>query len=243
MAGGQQTLGNRPPTYDVQVEVVAIRRYPVKAMGGESLEAVELGPRGLVGDRWFAVVDEDGRLACGKDSRRFRRRDAVFEYAAHTERDQVLVTHGEDSWRVGDPALDEALSATMDARVAVLPEGETTHMDDSPVSVVGTASLRWCAQRYGGPPDPRRLRANLVVETEEPFLEEGWVGQELRIGGAVLRFTAATVRCRTIDVDQDGVAGPSPWLKPLGERDLELAVYAEVAGPGRIVLGDCFTRI
>lgn len=63
-------------------EVVNLRRYPVKSMGGEGLPRATLDHRGLVGDRWWAVEDEDGRFASGKDTRRFRRRDAVFAYAA-----------------------------------------------------------------------------------------------------------------------------------------------------------------
>ena len=38
-----------------------LRRYPVKAMAGESLESVVVDGRGLDGDRWFAVWDEDGQ--------------------------------------------------------------------------------------------------------------------------------------------------------------------------------------
>ena len=57
------------------LQVVALRRYPVKAMGGESLGLAQVDERGLVGDRWFAVVDADGRFATGKSSRRFRRHD------------------------------------------------------------------------------------------------------------------------------------------------------------------------
>ena len=39
-------------------EISEIRRYPVKSMGGERLDAVELAPRGLPGDRAWAVRDE-----------------------------------------------------------------------------------------------------------------------------------------------------------------------------------------
>jgi uncharacterized protein YcbX len=38
--------------------VKEIRRYPVKSMGGERLEEVEIGPQGLPGDRAWAVRDE-----------------------------------------------------------------------------------------------------------------------------------------------------------------------------------------
>ena len=85
------------------MNVVEIRRYPVKAMAGESLESVSVSvdPRGLVGDRRFAVLDDDGRMATGKDSRRFRRRDAVFDFRATSTTEGVRVEGHGGSWLVG----------------------------------------------------------------------------------------------------------------------------------------------
>jgi uncharacterized protein YcbX len=44
------------------MRVLELRRYPVKAMGGESLQSVRLDARGLEGDRWFAVETFHGTL-------------------------------------------------------------------------------------------------------------------------------------------------------------------------------------
>jgi len=50
--------------------VVALWRYPVKSMAGERLDAVEVTPRGLLGDRGYAVVDEAaGLVASAKNPR------------------------------------------------------------------------------------------------------------------------------------------------------------------------------
>ena len=38
--------------------ISALYRYPVKSMAGERLEATELGPKGVIGDRAWAVRDE-----------------------------------------------------------------------------------------------------------------------------------------------------------------------------------------
>src|SRR5690242_5898679 len=95
------------------VRVAEIRRYPVKAMGGESLEEAAVDLRGLAGDRWYAVVDGDGKLATGKSSRRFRRRDQVFEFGSRTTPDGVTVSGRGATWSVGDPGLDAALSDAM----------------------------------------------------------------------------------------------------------------------------------
>ena len=219
--------------------VLAIRRYPVKSMGGEPLASVVLDQRGLTGDRWWAVTDDEGHLASGKSSRRFRRRDGVFDYRAATSPEGVAVTGPRGTWAAGDPGLDVELAAVLGDGCRVAEESGTPHQDAGAVSLVGTASLAWCAERWGIDADPRRLRANLVVETTEPFVEETWVGREIEAGTARLRIVERVERCRMIDLAQDGVATPSRWLKRLSdERDLSLAVYADVTRPGTISVGD-----
>ena len=219
--------------------LVSIRRYPVKSMGGEALDLVPLDARGVAGDRWYAVVDADGRFASGKDTRRFRRRDGVFDHRAESGPDGVTVTGPGGSWLVGDPALDVALSTALGDEVRVRPEAGVPHQDAGSVSLVGTATLAWCADRWGLDADPRRLRVNLVVETEEPFEEEGWVGSQVVLGEARLQVVERIERCRTVDVAQDGSDARGRWLKPLAtDRDLCLAVYADVVEPGTVRLGD-----
>lgn len=224
----------------VHISVASLRRYPVKAMGGEALAAVEVDARGLAGDRWFAVEDREGHFASGKDTRRFRRRDAVFDYAARTEPDgRVVVVRDGRRWTVGDPQLDKRLSDEMGTAVAVTPEAAVPHQDAGSVSLVSTATLRWCAERWGGSPDPRRLRANIVLEADEPFAEEGWEHREVEVGTTLLRVVGRAPRCRMTDLPQDGVEPGAKWLTSLArERDLCLAVYADVVRPGRVTLGD-----
>ncbi|MFP5359736.1 MAG: MOSC domain-containing protein [Actinomycetes bacterium] len=223
------------------MRIVSLRRYPVKAMGGESLDRAAVDARGLTGDRAFAVVDAEGWLAAGKRTRRFRRHDEVFDYAASTVDDAVVVSRDGLAWRVGDAALDADLSAAMGEPMRVLTERDSEHSfyDASPVSLVGTATLDWCRAELGVDADPRRLRVNVVVETEEPFVEEGWIGSEVVLGDVRLRVAARNERCRVIDLAQDGVEETARWLKPLGERrDACLAVYAHVVGPGELRVGD-----
>jgi MOSC domain-containing protein len=206
-------------------------------MGGESPPVVVVDERGMQGDRWYAVTDREGRLACGKNSRRFRRRDAVFDWAARTVDDGVVVRGPAGEWPVGDPALDLALSEAMGEEVRVQAEADAAfgHQDGGQVSLVGTASLAWCRDVLRVDADPRRLRVNVVVETDEPFEEESWIGSALLIGAVVLRPVEQVERCRTIDLAQDGVTSTTPWLNALGgSRDVCLGVYADVVTPGRI---------
>jgi uncharacterized protein YcbX len=225
---------------DVPATVSELRRYPVKSMGGEALTHVELDARGMVGDRRYAVVDGEGRFAAGKDSRRFRRRDEVFRYAATTAADgTVQVSRGDARWQAGDPALDVELTTRFGDPVRVLPEDGVSHFDAGSVSIIGTATLAWCARELGVDADHRRLRANLLVETAEPFEEESWVGRRVDVGEVRLSVVERVERCRTIDLAQDGVSTTTLWLKALGgSRDLCIAVYADVLGPGRVAVGD-----
>ena len=214
-----------------------IRRYPVKAMGGESLTEVELESRGLVGDRRYAVVDAEGKLATGKHSRRFRRRDEVFEFASRTTDDGVRVSGREGDWPAPGEELDAALSDAMGDPVRVLPETTTPYFDAAAVSLVGTASLTWCREHLGVDADRRRLRPNLVVQTEEPFVEETWAGVEL--GGVVLVVGERIERCRMIDVAQEGLPRDGRWLKQLTDaREMCLGVYLAVERPGLLAVGD-----
>jgi uncharacterized protein YcbX len=55
-------------------------RYPVKSMAGEEMDASEVTPRGLLGDRGYALVDQaDGKVASAKNPRKWPR---LFEFAA-----------------------------------------------------------------------------------------------------------------------------------------------------------------
>jgi uncharacterized protein YcbX len=215
-----------------------IRRYPVKSMAGESLASVEIDARGLAGDRWFAVVDDEGKLASGKHSARFRRRDAVFDFASRTTDEGVQVSGRGGEWAVGNAALDCTLSDAMGDPVRVLAEQAAPHQDAGQVSLVGTASLDWCREHLDVDADPRRIRPNLVIETGEPFVEETWTGV-LTLGTARLRVVRRVPRCRMIDIAQEGLPPEGRWLTSLSEtREMCLAVYLEVVDPGTLSVGD-----
>lgn len=215
-----------------------IRRYPVKAMGGEAVESVEVDTRGLFGDRVFAVVDGDGKLATGKHSKRFRRRDEVFEFASRTTTEGVRVTGRGGEWPVPGEDLDRALSGVMSAPVRVMPETTTPYFDAGRVSIVGTASLAWCVEHLGVDADRRRIRPNLVIETDEPFVEETWRAA-VGIGDVLLTPVERIERCRMIDIAQEGLPRDGRWLKALTEaREMCLGVYLDVARAGVVAVGD-----
>ncbi|WP_406020298.1 MOSC domain-containing protein [Nocardioides sp. NBC_00850] len=108
------------------------------------------------------------------------------------------------------------------------------------VSVVTTASLHDLARQVGQDAlDAARFRPNLVVETDEPYAEDTWLGREIRVGGATLRIGVPIPRCAVIDSHPETGERDIRLLKTLAShRPLNRAgepafgVFAEVVTPG-----------
>ena len=74
--------------------VAALARYPVKSTAGEEIDEVRVMPRGLEGDRGWAVCTEDGGIGSGKTIRRFRRVDGLLGLTARTGDGAPVVSAG-----------------------------------------------------------------------------------------------------------------------------------------------------
>lgn len=99
--------------------VSAIRRYPIKSMLGEDLDAAVLGQGGLVGDRVYALLDDEtGKVASVKRPQRWR---GLFELTAHTVDDgSVRVSFpGGEAVAVDDPKLAARLGEFLGRPVSV----------------------------------------------------------------------------------------------------------------------------
>lgn len=218
--------------------VVGLVCFPVKSMLGEERERLVLDGRGVAGDRLWALRYEDGKLGSGKNSRRFRRTPGMLEYAAVYEGGDPVVTAPDgETLRPGDPRIGELFGAG----VELAREGEVSHQDAGAVSLVGTASLRALGELLGDvdPVDVRRLRKNIVVETDEPWIEENWVGREIAFdGGPRLRVVERIERCVMTTQAQRGLPADNRILKTLtASRGMCVGVYADVVTPGTLALG------
>ncbi len=228
----------------MSLRLTQIHRYPIKSMGGERLECVQVDDRGLEGDRRWAVYDSEGKLASGKHTRRFRRMDPVFELTARMTSGAAAPSFALPSGRwvaADDSGADAAVTGHFGQPVRLRRESTVAHHDDLPVSLVGTATLAALADLLGDrePVDVRHFRANLVIETEEPWVEETWVGKEVTVGEAGFEVVKPVERCRMVDIAQVGVPAHGSILRTVGKhRDLQLAVYAAVRRPGTVGVGD-----
>ena len=107
---------------DAAVGVVsALHRFPVKSMLGETVDSLVADARGIVGDRRFALVDDEtGKVVSVKRPKRWLR---IFELSAQTSTDDdgsVSVTFPDgDRLSVDDPALPARLSDHLGRSVSV----------------------------------------------------------------------------------------------------------------------------
>jgi uncharacterized protein YcbX len=227
--------------------VVALQRFPVKSVGGQLLDEADVTLRGLVGDREWAVYDQQGKIASGKHTRRFRRMDPVFALAVRHDgaTAHVRLPDGREL-AAEDPSTGDALSDHFDEAVSLRRETDVPHQDAAVLSIVGTATLVEIGRHDGDarPVDPRHLRANILVATQIPYAEESWVGRELTLGSSVVRVTGTTERCRMVGVAQVGLPGRPGLLRTISRRhDLMAGVYATVVRPGRVRVGDRVTEV
>ena len=211
-----------------------IRRYPVKSMGGESLASVEIDGRGLVGDRWYAVVDGDGKLSSGKHSNRFRRRDAVFDFASRTTDDGVRVSGRGGEWGAGSPDLDDALSDG-DGRPG---PGPRRGRDTAPGRRRGVAGRHRVARLV--PRAPRRRRGPSTPPAQprgrhQRALRRGdVVGRAVRWAARACGWSGASTAAGWSTSPRRGCRREGGWLKALTDtREMCLAVYLDVDAPGR----------
>ncbi len=222
--------------------VAALARYPVKSLAGEALGGAVVEPRGLVGDRSWAVYTEDGGIGSGKTTRRFRRVDGLLGLSATSGGGAPVVTTPDGRSAVaGTAAADALVSGVLGRPLRLAPETDVPHHDEAPVHVVTTAALRRVAELLGAPVDVSRFRANVVLDVDGTgFAEDGWDGRLLALGAnVVLRPDGGMTRCRMVDLVDGGEPADDGLLRMLGrERDTLFGIRALVERGGSVRVAD-----
>lgn len=120
-----------------------------------------------------------------------------------------------------------------DVRLARAPRGGVVYAD--PVSIATTGSIRDLGRKANHPDlltEAARFRATFIIDEEEPFVEERWLGREFTVRGRRLRITAPIGRCAVLDIN--------PWTGGRGSRLLKtLAEYRPRNGAGEPLFGVC----
>lgn len=225
--------------------VQSLYRYPVKSTAGQAVDYSAVTARGLRHDRGWAVYTDDGGIASGKRTQRFRPVPGLMQWTSRTDDEAggpTLESPQGQRFRVGDPAASRALSEAFGRFLELRPETTVQHHDETPLHVLTTSSLAALGNLSGSAVDERRFRANIVIDTQAlpAFAEDGWTGAELALGNeVVLRLGPGMPRCVMIDQPQASVPAAGKTLKLLGlHHGTEFGLQAYVRQGGMLRVGD-----
>lgn len=222
--------------------VKEIRRFPVKSILGESLSSVSIDKRGLLGDRLWAIKNQNGKFGSGKSTRRFQQMDGLFKFSAKYEGSIPILTMPDGiDFRGDNNAVNEALTKFLGFQVTLEREELISHFDEGPISIITTSALRLLSQELGELVDSRRFRANLLIDTElMGHLEDDWVNRLIKVGPNVtLRIVAPLQRCVMVNNSQEELKQDVRVLRNLvNYHGAMFGVWANVEVNGEIHVGD-----
>ncbi|HET9168844.1 MAG TPA: MOSC N-terminal beta barrel domain-containing protein [Actinospica sp.] len=155
---------------------------------------------------------------------------------------------------IPDLVLSEGVEANVDAALVRIGSGSPpgTFVDFAPLHLITSSTLdRIAALGERGAAEAQRYRPNLVIRsTGDGFIENDWLGRELRIGPDLrIEIVARTPRCAVPTLEHGSLERDPQALRVLAEhnRVAPLAdvapepcagAYARVMAPGRIEPGD-----
>jgi uncharacterized protein YcbX len=232
--------------------VEAIYRYPVKSMGGERLEAAELGWHGLVGDRRLAFRRLEDRS--GFPWLTAVKLPGLLLFAPHRREDGApgdLPTHIRTPDGKELPVFGEDLATEVGRRLGA--PVQMMHLDrgifdQATISVIASETVREIGRLAGLSADVRRFRPNVLVRLlrSGPFLEDEWVGGVLSFGegddAPAITATRRDIRCSIVNYDPDSAAPAPQVLKAVVRVHQNTAgIYGAVTRIGRLAVGQTIT--
>jgi len=229
-------------------QVEAIFRYPVKSMGGERLEAADLGWHGLEGDRRLAFRRVDDRsgfpwlsasqlpdlLLFGPDRREDGAQGDLPTHIRTPDGEEMLV-FGED--------LATEVGRRQGAPVQMM---QLKHgiFDEASLSVIASETVREIGRLAGRSLDLRRFRPNVVVRLlrPAPFQEDEWLGGVLSFGDGddapAIAVTMRDLRCSMVCLDPDSASSAPEVMKAVVHANQNNAgIYGTVTRIGRLAVG------
>jgi uncharacterized protein YcbX len=254
-------LGERLNELDVaEIGVVGDRSYALREASGRVVTAkkwaamLELSahydqPPSLQHLAPLSITLPDGRTLHAEDPDASSALSTVLGRAVVLERargGQRNLAEIDPATVFGDVPVEDMVPGETAAtlpEVFGLPPG--TFFDSASIHVLTSATLEHLRELIGGDAqlDPRRFRPNLVVETtsdEAGFVEDGWRGGTLEVGGHV-RFTAMrpALRCVMTTHRQCDLARDTRILRAAAQHHQgHVGVFAAVGAAGTVRLGD-----
>lgn len=250
-------------TAAASARIVSIARYPVKGLGPDWLDAVQLSDgQTLPFDRAWAVQNGPGgfdpasprhlpksKFLMLMRNERLALLETRFDEASRTLtilRQGKAVVAGRLDERVGRQVLEQFFAGFMSAELRGPPrivsaDGHSfSDVPDKCVSIISQESCREIGRVVGVHVDPLRFRGNVVVAGLPAWSEFDWLGREIALGGARLEVFARIRRCAATNVDprtgRRDLRIPEALTGAFGHTDCGL--YARVVGAGPCAVGD-----
>jgi uncharacterized protein len=247
--------------------VVEVWRYAVKSLRGERIDASDVGPNGLTGDRSFGIVDVSAGLLLSA-----KRTPELLSASARLREDgEAIIELPSGEFIASDDArVDEVLSNWLGrpvelrrpksgkrslieievdiddpTQIAEFSTQAGLFHDGSVMHLLSTESLRMA--RSLAPKSnwlAERFRPNVLIEPfdveEEPsFVDDAWVGQTASIGSATLLVHKLCDRCVLITRAVGDAPADKMILRTLHRHhNSDFGVKAHVATSGRIAVGN-----
>jgi len=251
----------------VSLRVAWISHGPVKGLSVRQLGECDLTEAGIAGDREFFLVDENDLLVNSKGLGALQQivprydREAgslTLEFPDGTTVAQEVGFDGSLGarfWgnvveaRVVDGPWSKAIS-DFTGRELRLVGGSGPAPDrrrSGAATLLGTGSLDALARILGvDEVDERRFRMNFGIEGLGEHEEDEWLGRRVRLGEAVVVPQGNVGRCAVTTQNPESGAPDLNTLKALAAyrgviettEPLPFGVYAAVAEPGRVCVGD-----
>lgn len=97
------------------------------------------------------------------------------------------------------------------------------------------------SQQIGDPVDPRRFRANILIDTDlTAYMEDDWVDRQIKVGAnVVLRVVSPLPRCVMVNNAQEDLPEDVQLLRALADNHgATFGVWAQVEISGEVAVGD-----
>jgi len=211
------------------MKIAELRLYPIKSCRGLSVEAATVEARGFAGDRRAMIVRPDGSFLTLRSHPRMAQIIAsAGETLALTldgqavparfgeTRQRVQVWGDQVSARIAEADVNAALSDILGEPVQLVmmddlsdrptdpafgTPSQVSFADGYPYLITTTGSLAALQDSAGDAMPMDRFRPNIVIETDAPWLEDGW--RQLEIGGVVFDLGKPCTRCVGTTPDQE----------------------------------------
>ena len=245
--------------------VAELWRYPVKGLGGQPLTSAHLARDGIAFDRVLGVTHDrvplspfgswttydafhalDVRPDLGGFSACVDPTDEGAQvHLRSPDGDSGEVTLDSSGAIIDDSGFPPSTvmewfgNSTGTARL-ISSGSHLWDLADAPISIINEATVRDIGRAVARDLDPRRFRANIYIDGDEPWSELQLLGGSIVVGQVQLEILRPIERCRAISVDprRGGTDINLPGALYTHFGHLFCGVYARVVTAGKIHEGD-----